>query len=123
MKKILFAITILISSLTFGQDKLTNTNSIETKEISNILKRTNAEYALELINNPAIERVFIVLRGYNKEYNKEDIKLKTDGEYLIITVFRKGTLKTTHRWMLKDVIFIQEYENVIKVRLDAHVGE
>jgi len=126
MKKvILLAIVILISNITFGQDNFTNNEAVETEGLSKSISKTNAEYALELINRPTVKVVIIFLRGFNKTYRKEVIRTKIEGEFLIISYYSKGDIskEVTHRWKLKDLIFVEEYNDIIKIRLDAHAGE
>lgn len=112
MKKLILISMLFVGSIVYSQEI--------SKE-----KQTNAEYVLELLKNPVIERVFIVPRGHHREYKKEKIEMRVEGKYLIITYNDKGHKLplVTHRWNLEDTLLIEEYDDVVKIRLSVNIGE
>jgi len=83
--------------------------------------QTNAEYVKELIDLPEVERVFIVAVNKYYEYDKDwldDISIM--GNFI---TFKSKKEDKMHVWDIKDMIFLEKYLNIIKVRLSKPAGD
>lgn len=80
-------------------------------------KQTKAEYLLELMQTSSTTRVFIVAKGFYKEYNKEWLSdVSINGSLIIL---KKGASIDT--WDLRNAVFFEKYDNTIKVRLAEEI--
>lgn len=103
-------ILILLFSLSFS------INAQEKKE----KKLTNAEYVIELMNKKTINKVYMVATNMHKSYDGDWLRrVKADGESLYF--YKGGDLE--HRWNTKNTVFIEQYKDVIKVRMTEEIGE
>jgi len=105
-------ILILILLISFS----TNIIAQEKKE----KKQTNAEYVIELMNRKTINKVYMVATNMHKSYDGDWLRrMKADGETLY---FYRGEDKE-HRWNTKNTVFIEQYDDVIKIRMSEEIGE
>lgn len=83
-------------------------------------KLTNAEYVIELMNKKTINKIYMVATNMHKSYEGDWLRrVKADGETLYF--YKGGDLE--HRWNTKNTVFIEQYKDVIKVRMTEEIGE
>lgn len=83
-------------------------------------KQTNAEYVIELMNRKTINKVYMVATNMHRVYEGDWLRrMKADGEALY---FYRGEEKE-HKWNTKNTVFIEQYKDVIKVRMTEEIGE
>jgi len=101
---------ILILLISFS----TSMNAQEKK------KQTNAEYVIELMNKKTINKIYMVATNMHRSYDGDWLRrVKADGETLYF--YKGGDLE--HRWNTKNTVFIEQYKDVIKVRMTEEIGE
>ena len=85
-----------------------------------VKKQTNAEYVIELMNRKTINKVYMVATNMHSTYEGDWLRrMKADGESLY---FYRGEEKE-HKWNTKNTVFIEQYKDVIKVRMTEEIGE
>jgi len=81
-------------------------------------KSTKAEYVVELMNSKTINSVFIVATNYHKEYKKAWLgEISANGDLLILKAGDK-----IHSWDISDALLIEQYADIIKVKLKDKIG-
>jgi len=83
-------------------------------------KLTNAEYVIEIMNKKTINKIYMVATNMHRTYEGDWLRrMKAVGESLY---FYRGNEKE-HRWNTENTIFIEQYKDVIKIRMTAEIGE
>ncbi len=102
----ILALLLLFNISAFGQEM--------TKQ-----KFSNAEYVFELIKQNPVDEVKIYLsRTKTVDYKKEWLEdISVNGNFIIFKIRDRMFI-----WNLEDVLLIEVYTNIIKIRLKDNIG-
>lgn len=83
-------------------------------------KQTNAEYVIELMNKKTINKIYMVATNMHRSYDGDWLRrVKAEGETLYF--YKGGDIE--HRWNTKNTVFVEQYKDIIKVRMTEEIGE
>ena len=79
---------------------------------------SKAKYVLELIKSTTITSVYIVAKNYHRQYKGQWLdEISVNDDFI---VFREGN--RIHSWDISKAVFIEKYDEIIKVKLPDDIG-